>query len=142
MTRIFRSSLRSRLLLLVLLALLPVYFWRSFVHEKQLGWSWRDELRAYQIIRSQDLVGYNVTAFYQGIATPQRYLHRRDEVLLPDDYYHNEYLFVLYPDESWTNDSAYEMNSFVPYLKLNEWQINERYNLYLLRRGQVSSERS
>jgi hypothetical protein len=102
--------------------------------ERGLSWSYRDELKAYQLIREQGLSDYNVTSFYQGIATPQRYLHLLDGIELSTDYYHNRYLFILYPDESYGTNSAYEMNSFRPATKIGEWKINSVYNLYLLKR--------
>jgi hypothetical protein len=108
--------------------------------EQDLSWDYRDEVKTYQLIRDQGLDDYNVTSFYQGIATPQRYLHLLDGIELLTDYYHNRYLFVIYPDETYGANSAYEMNTFVPSTKIGQWQINEKYNLYLLERAVTSEE--
>jgi hypothetical protein len=103
--------------------------------EQDLSWDYRDEVKTYELIRSQGLDNYNVTSFYQGIASPQRYLHLLDDVELSEDYYHNRYLFIIYPDETYGANSAYEMSTFTPSTQIGKWQINEKYNLYLLERA-------
>lgn len=111
----------------------PSTLMRVKASEQALSWSYRDELKTYAIIKGENLTNYNVTAWYQAIATPERYLHRRDGIILPEDYRANRYLFVIYPDESWAQNSAYEMNSFGGRL-VKSWPINGRYQLYLLAR--------
>lgn len=104
-------------------------------HEKSLGWSYKDEIKAYNIIRNNSVKDYNITAFYQAVATPQKYFHLRDNIIIKsDDYYNNQYLYVMYENENFINDQAYEMNSFQPSKILNSWPINDRYNLYLVER--------
>ena len=51
-----------------------------------------------------------------------------------NDYYNNKYLFVVYKDDTYMSDLAYEVNSFKPNKELKRWKINEKYNMYLLER--------
>lgn len=43
-----------------------------------------------------------------------------------NDYYNNKYLFVVYKDDTYMSDLAYEVNSFKPNKELKRWKINEK----------------
>jgi hypothetical protein len=100
-----------------------------------LTWTYQDELRTYQIIKEQRLDNFNIAMFYEANATPQKYFFKRDlpEIKL-DDYYNNKYLFVVYEDDRWRNNMAYEMNSFGKGEVVGEWRINDSYKLFLIER--------
>ena len=101
------------------------------------NWHYADELKVYSIIRkSLDTIkDFNIFEFYVATGTFQKYLLKRDNILINfDDYYHNKYLYVVYKDETFQNDPAYEVNSFKPFKIRNVWKINPAYNLYLLER--------
>ena len=51
-----------------------------------------------------------------------------------DDYYHNDYLYVVSPDPDVFKDPAYELYTFKPNKLLKTWKLNDTYNLYLFER--------
>jgi len=101
-------------------------------------WSYVDEYNAYQIIESQNLKDYNVAnlAYYNTEAYFIKYLLKRDkEAINYDDYYHNKYLFVVKKSNTKIFDTlSYEVAFFKPSKLLKTWQLNDHYNLYLLKR--------
>ena len=53
-----------------------------------------------------------------------------------EDYYHNDYLYVISKNADVFKDPAYELNTFVPNKLVKSWKLNEIYNLYLFKRVQ------
>jgi hypothetical protein len=102
------------------------------------NWSYSDELKVAEIIREQNLESYNVAMWYDTLAMTQKYLLLRDKIEGDfSDYKHNDYLFVVYQGDNWTQDSAYELNTFIPSKIERVWEINDTYKLYLAKRLSV-----
>lgn len=100
-------------------------------------WYYQDELKIYQIIKSNlpTINDFNIFEFYVATGTLPKYFLKKDNIRINfDDYYYNKYLYVVYKDESFTEDPAYEVHSFKPFKIMNVWKINPSYNLYLLER--------
>lgn len=101
-------------------------------------WTYSDELKVAQIIKSEKLAAFNVSTFYDSQAIAQKYFLKRDRVAIAyDDYRTNRYLFVVYPDMSFLKNPAYEINSFVPSKIIRVTPINDHYRLFLLERTNV-----
>ncbi len=101
------------------------------------GWYYRNELKTYEIIKSNLLTikDFNVFEFYVATGTLPKYFLKKNNIRINfDDYYHNKYLYVVYKDESFTEDPAYEVHSFKPFKIVRVWKMNSSYNLYLLER--------
>ncbi len=101
------------------------------------GWYYKDELKTFKIIKGNlpTIKDFNIFEFYVATGTLQKYFLKRDNIKINfDDYYHNKYLYVVYKDESFTEDVAYEVHSFKPFKIVHVWKINPDYNLYLLER--------
>lgn len=101
------------------------------------NWHYADELKVYSIIKSNlnGIKKFNIFEFYVATGTLPKYFLKRDAIQINfDDYYHNKYLYVVYKDETFPDDPAYEVNSFKPFRIVNVWKINPYYNLYLLER--------
>ena len=103
------------------------------------GWDYKDELKTYEIIRDtylkEGLRDFNVFQFYSATGESLKYFMKRDGLNINfNDYYNNKYLFVVYKDDTYMSDLAYEVNSFKPNKELKRWKINEKYNMYLLER--------
>ncbi len=102
-------------------------------------WSYPDEYKAYTIIKSVNLKDYNVAnlAYYNTESFVVKYLLKRDNVSINyDDYYHNKYLFVIKKSNTKIYDTlSYEVAFFKPSKVLKTWEINDHYNLYLLKRS-------
>jgi hypothetical protein len=101
------------------------------------NWHYKDELRVYNIIKKNldKIKNFNIFEFYVATGTTQKYFLKRDNIKINfNDYYNNNYLYVVYKDKNFWRDPAYEVNSFKPYKILNVWKINNYYNLYLLNR--------
>ncbi len=101
------------------------------------NWHYADELKVYEIIKKNlnEIKDFNIFEFYVATGTLPKYFLKRNNVRINfDDYYYNKYLYVIYKDESFPKDPAYEVNSFKPYSIRNIWKINPTYNLYLLER--------
>lgn len=103
------------------------------------GWYYKDELKTYEIIRDtylkEGLRDFNVFQFYSATGESLKYFMKRDGLIINfNDYYNNKYLFIVYKDDLYMSDLAYEVNSFKPNKELKRWKINEKYNMYLLER--------
>lgn len=103
------------------------------------GWFYRDEIEAYEIIKDlyekAGLRDFNVFQFYSATGESLKYFMKRDGLEIDfNDYYNNKYLFVVYKDDAFMNDLAYEINTFRPNKELRRWKINEMYSMYLLER--------
>lgn len=96
-------------------------------------WSYLDESKAFEIIKSQNLEKYNVTNLgYDTLAYVQKYLHKKDQLELTD-YWEMEKLFIIAPkSRDIYNDPAYETQVIKPFTIINQWEINPEYNLYLV----------
>jgi len=100
-------------------------------------WYYEDELKAYSIIKTDFMEkNFNIFEFYNATGDTQKYFLKRDGAPLNyNDYYYNQYLYVIYKKGGgFTKDPAYEIGSFQPSKIINEWKINNYYNLYLLKR--------
>ena len=99
-------------------------------------WKYEDELKAAQIIKTENPGNFNVTNLvYDNKATTQKYFLARDDIKSTgEDYMNNKYLFVISRGDNYPNDPAYEVNSFKPFKVLKIWKINGQVNLYLAER--------
>ncbi len=100
------------------------------------NWNYLMEKKAYQIIKKEGLKNFNVVnLIYDNLSVVIKYHLRLDNYQINyDDYYHNEYLFVINKDKNIFNNPAYEVNTFKPNKKLKKWKLNNTYNLYLFQR--------
>ncbi|MBI3366084.1 glycosyltransferase family 39 protein [Candidatus Roizmanbacteria bacterium] len=81
-------------------------------------WYYKDELKTYKIIKGNlpTIKDFNIFEFYVATATLPKYFLKKDNIQINfDDYYHNKYLYVVYKNESFTEDPAYEVHSFKPF---------------------------
>jgi hypothetical protein len=106
------------------------------------NWNYTYEEKAYAIIRSQSVIGYNiVNEGYDTLARVQKYLLKRDNVQLDyDDYYKNKYLYVISNRPNYMEESAYEVNTFKPSKLVKKWKLNHYFNLYLMERLEEEGE--
>ncbi|MCA9372176.1 hypothetical protein KC726_04740, partial [Candidatus Woesebacteria bacterium] len=51
-----------------------------------------------------------------------------------DDYYNNNYLFVITKDVDFMSNPAYEVHSFTPSTMIDQWELNDTFTMYLLQR--------
>ncbi|OGK39082.1 hypothetical protein A3A74_05660 [Candidatus Roizmanbacteria bacterium RIFCSPLOWO2_01_FULL_35_13] len=107
------------------------------------NWNYPMEKKAYEIIkkampagRQENLQDFNiVNLVYDNLSVVIKYQMKKDNYLIDfDDYYHNKYLFVINKNENIFNNPAYEVNTFKPRKKLNQWKLNDSYYLYLFER--------
>ncbi len=101
------------------------------------NWHYADELKVYEIIKKNlnEIKDFNIFEFYVATATLPKYFLKRDNIEINfDDYYYNKYLYMVYKDETFTEDAAYEVHSFKPFKIVRIWKMNSSYNLYLLER--------
>ncbi len=108
-------------------------FWSAVSH-----WNYPADLKVYRIIREENLNNFNITnQTYDSKAMVQKYLLGRDRVKInADDYWHNQYLFVIDKAEkkNFMDNPGYEVKNFRPYRLLKTWKINDYYQLYLVER--------
>ena len=100
------------------------------------NWNYLMEKKAYEIIKTQNVKNYNiVNHIYDNLSVVIKFHLKKDGVKINyDDYYHNDYLYVISKIEDVFNDPAYELNTFVPNELINSWKLNDTYNLYLFKR--------
>lgn len=140
-TYLLRERLSPRLNIAVFLGL-GIISIISFNQKPQHGfgmaenWQYKDEVKTYQLIRQANVQNYNIAnLIYDTKAATQKYLHRKDNVIInEEEYRNNEYLFVLNKDNKYVLDPAYEVNTFKPSKLIQHWTINDHYQLYLLQR--------
>ncbi len=102
------------------------------------NWSYQDEIYAYSIIKKnlQTYKNFNIFEFYIAKGETLKYFLKKDGIFIDfNDYYHNKHLYVVYHDNSFLKDPAYEVNSFQPSEIVLIWKINNFYSLYLLKRS-------
>lgn len=101
------------------------------------NWYYNDDIKVYQIVKQnlKAIADFNVFEFYTSTGTTVKYFLKRDNVKINyDDYYHNPYLYVVYKNDQFMKDPAYEVATFSPSKIIQTWKINPYYNLYLLQR--------
>ncbi len=101
------------------------------------NWNFLMEKKAYEIIKNQkNIKNYNiVNHIYDNKAVVVKFQMKRDGIKINyDDYYHEDYLYVISKTPDVFNDPAYELNTFKPNKKVGEWKLNDWYNLYLFQR--------
>jgi len=100
------------------------------------NWNYLMEKKAYEIIKRENLKNYNiVNHIYDNLSVVIKFHLKKDGVKINyDDYYHNDYLYVISKTEDIFKDPAYEINTFVPNKLVKSWKLNEIYNLYLFKR--------
>jgi len=99
-------------------------------------WNYLMEKKAYEIIKTQNVKNYNiVNHIYDNLSVVIKFHLRKDGVKMNyDDYYHNEYLYVISKNKNVFEDPAYELNSFKPNRLVKNWRLNDIYDLYLFKR--------
>ncbi len=101
------------------------------------NWNYISEESAFRLIKAQKISNFNVAnTIYDTKASVQKYLLRRDAVIInEEDYYNNKYLFVISTNkDTFTGKRAYEIETFKPSVIVSNWKINDYYKLYLLKR--------
>ncbi|OGK14229.1 hypothetical protein A2859_01290 [Candidatus Roizmanbacteria bacterium RIFCSPHIGHO2_01_FULL_37_16b] len=138
---IYKKFLKVKTLIILGLALFSLDLFLYLPKPKNAfgmspNWNYLMETKAYQIIKKEDLKNFNVVNLtYDNLSVVIKYHLKLDNYPLNyDDYYHNEYLFVINKDENIFNNPAYEVNTFKPNIKLKQWKLNDTYNLYLFKR--------
>ncbi len=127
-------------MIVVIVGVMAGWAVRDFViSPKQAGilknWKYQDELKVNEIVRRENLTNYNIVMWYDTRSITQRYLFLINNTKFDfENYRNNQYLFVVYKNEEWQSDGAYELNTFKPAKTIKEWKINDSYNLYLSER--------
>jgi len=101
------------------------------------NWNYLADIKAYKVIRSQNLADFNVTnQITDSLALNQKYLLQRDNIKINDDYRYEKYLFVIdkIGKKNFMDNPGYEVLGFRPYRLLKTWKINDYYNMYLVER--------
>ncbi len=102
------------------------------------NWNYPSEKKAFEIIKKQNIKNYNIAnIIYDNKAVVIKYLMKREGIIIDyDNYYQNKYLYVISVNEKIINNNpAYEVKTFVPRKKIEQWKLNEYYNLYLFERN-------
>lgn len=101
-------------------------------------WNYLDEKKIYDIIKTTNIKkAFNVAnlAYYDTPAIVIKYFMKRDHYRINyEDYYHNDYLFVISEGNNYLGNPAYEVGTFKPHKIINKWKINERFDMLLLKR--------
>ena len=100
-------------------------------------WNIGMELKVNALIRNNKKESYNIVNLsYDTVAVVQKYLLLiTHQELSPDEYYHNQYLFVVARSKQDIDSSkSYEVAFFIPRKFVHEWKLNNTYTLYLLQR--------
>lgn len=138
---LFKKILTTKVIIITAILLISYAFF-DIIQKPSNGngmiknWNYSYEEKAYQIIRSQNLQSYNVVNLgYETVASVQKYLHAKDNKKIdPDNYYSNRYLFIITNKENYLNDPSYEISSFQNPKIINQWQLNDYFNLILIER--------
>jgi|SRR3989344_2015894 len=99
-------------------------------------WNYKMEKKAYEIIKSQRVTNFNiVNHVYDNLSVVIKFHLKKDEIVMNyDDYYHNDFLYVISGTTQIFDDPAYELNTFIPNKLIKQWKLNQKYNLYLFKR--------
>ena len=138
---IYKKRLRTSMAvgLFIILSLFTIPHITSGARERSApkNWYYEDDIKVYEIIKA-NLATYqdvNIFEFFDATGNPPKYFLKLDKVALDyDDYYNNKYLYVVYNNDQFMKNAAYEVASFSPSKTVKIWKINETYNLYLLER--------
>lgn len=138
--RVLKIKVRKISLIVLVILLFAVDLYLYFPAPKHAfgmvnNWSYLDEAKAHELIIGSGVDNFNVVNLgYNTLAEVQKYLLKKDGVLINfDDYSRNKYLFVI-TDKDFSNDPAYEIRTFKPSRKVSVWKINDYYSLHLLER--------
>lgn len=109
-------------------------------------WNYLYEKKVSEIIKKENRDNYNIANLgYDNIAIVPKYLLITRGVKQNfDDYYHNQYLFVVSPRPNFMADPEmpYEVATFKPAKLLKTWKINQTYSLYLLERNPEANKKT
>lgn len=100
-------------------------------------WNYLMEKKAYEIIKTQKVKNFNiVNHIYDNLSMVIKFHLKKDGIKMNyDDYYHNNYLYVISKNGDVFKDPAYELNTFSPNKLVKKWKLNDTYNLYLFKRA-------
>jgi len=147
--KLIKKRIKTWLIVLVfcILAILSYEYVNVDAQTRQYpkGWFYADELRAYSIIKNNYLNNkiqdFNIFEFFDATGNAQKYYLKRDGIKINfEDYRNNKYLYVIYHNNQFMKDMAYEINEFQPSIIVKEWKINDRYKMYLLKRLESTSQ--
>lgn len=102
-------------------------------------WNYPMEEKAYQIIKTSAIKkDFNVAdlSYYNTTAAVIKYFLKRDGYQINyDDYYQNQYLFVISRhNNAYEKTLSYEVALFKPRKLLKKWTLNEYYQFYLFKK--------
>lgn len=107
-------------------------FWSSTAN-----WNYLYDYKIYENIKNSNIKNdFNVANLtYDAKSMVVKYLLKKDKYDINyDDYYGNKYLFVVSKPLAFEKDPAYEVDFFKPRKLLQQWKINDYYEMYLLER--------
>lgn len=138
---IYKKYLSKKFFIILTISLLTIDLFLYLPKPKHAfgmnnNWNYLTEKKAYEIVKSENLQNYNVVnLIYDNLSVVIKYHLKKDGVKINyDDYYNNDYLFVINKNENIFNNPAYEVNTFKPNKKIKQWELNNFYNLYLFKR--------
>ena len=103
-------------------------------------WNYPAEVRAYDIIKKENLTDFNVTnQLYDPLAMIQKYMMKRDGIMINfEDYWENKYLFVIdqMGKKNYMDNPGYEVLYFRPFKVLKSWNLNDHFQMHLVERGE------
>lgn len=126
--------------LTILFSFLLMPQWLEENYQPFKNWHYKDELRSAEIIIEQDLENYNIANLLYGDTRAQaiRYLTTVAGAapLGVEAYKDNQFLFVITSDrlETIKTYSIWEVDSIEPAQLLEQWIINDKVKLFLLKR--------
>ncbi|OGD08726.1 hypothetical protein A2397_04165 [Candidatus Amesbacteria bacterium RIFOXYB1_FULL_44_23] len=99
-------------------------------------WDYSSEAIVHELIMKEGLTDFNVVNLvYDTKAATQKFLLKKDGIQInEEDYFQNAYLFVIGPPKTALSDPAYEVATFKPALVLKRWRINQKFDLFLLKK--------
>jgi hypothetical protein len=101
------------------------------------NWNYLDEQKAFEIIKNENLKGYNITNLnYDTLATVQKYLQKKENMDKNlTDYWETDKMFVISPNTKNINtDPTYEIQVVRPFEIIHTWPLNANNTLFLLKR--------
>lgn len=133
----WNMSLNFFILILLIIIDIKIYMPHpSHAYGMSPNWNFPLERKVYEIVQKQNLKDFNiVNHIYDNLSVVTKYQMRRDNYTINfDDYYHNNYLYVVSSTADIFSDPAYEINTFIPHKLVKTWKLNNYYNLYLFER--------
>src|SRR3989344_947870 len=100
------------------------------------NWNYLMEKKTYEIIKGQHYKNFNiVNHVYDNLSMVVKFHLKKDGYKMNyEDYYNNQFLYVVSRDPYVFDDPAYELYTFKPNKLIKTWKLNEFYNLYLFER--------